>query len=225
MQDVDAIYNLVDFAERYEGVQLQSTAATVVNFAGILYNVIGSTHDPKIDGADWKQLLRNNGIGAAGTPTNQCYATAPPADPVSSHNAFSVGGHVTVNADGSVTGGTCYLMPLCSWHNNSARNGMPFNHVLTQMLRLSGYMQAEPAATFLARMPSAAPYRLVSVEGSQLINRELHEPQVLQLKAEQPQAEDQAPWPEHYLLFRQIHEGGETRYVIEDKRLPNQASS
>ena len=78
------------------------------------------------------------------------------------HPGFSVGGHVTPNADGNVpTGGDCYLMPLCSWHNSTARDGQVFQHTQTQMLELSGYMQGEPAATFLARMPGEAPLSLV----------------------------------------------------------------
>jgi hypothetical protein len=154
-QDI-ATEQLKQFVARFGDMRIQSTAAKVVSYSGDLYNVDGSTEDPKIDGKKWKPLLEFHGI------SGNCYANTPVPDGITSHPAFSVGGHVTPNDDGDVpVGGDCYLMPLCSWHNNTARDGQVFEHTKTKMLELSGYMQGESVATFLARMPGEAPLSLV----------------------------------------------------------------
>ncbi|MFC6663795.1 hypothetical protein [Deinococcus multiflagellatus] len=132
-----------------------------MTFTGDLYNVVGSTYDPKHVpghlGESWKALLISMGIAAS----SPCYVTNDPAPPDKSHPAFSVGGHMTVQSDGSVPNRTCFLMPLCSWHNSTSRDGIRFTHTLTQMLQLTGYMLGELAATFQLRLPSDAPYALL----------------------------------------------------------------
>lgn len=198
---------LRDFAIRYRDIELLSTGARVVHYEDVLYNVQGSTRDPDIDGENWKKLLISYGIGG------DCYATAPPPDREgTTHPRFMVGGHITPNADGRVPlGGICYLMPLCKWHNSTSRNGKPFEHEETEMLELSGFMEGDIAATFAARMPGDAAFRLVSVEGEALTARAIDEPQLHLLNAG-------AALPASYLVFRRVEEGGGVRFMIEDAR-------
>lgn len=198
---------LQDFADRYRGIVLLSTGARVVNYEGVLYNVQGSSDDPDIDGANWKELLIRNGI------ESPCYVTNPlPDRNGTSHPDFQVGGHMTTNADGHVpVGGTCYLMPLCKWHNSKGRDGTPFAHKETRMLKLSGYMEGDIAATFAARMPGEAAFRLVSVKGDGLTAHAFDEPQLRVFKA-RPDA------PKSYVVFRRVEAGGVVGFVIEDAR-------
>lgn len=145
---------------------ITSTGASVVNISGTLYNVDGSTPDPKrVPGykdKSWKDLLIAKGI-PSGSP---CYITnAVPAG--TSHPEFSVGGHMTPSSDGNVSvGGSCYLMPECQWHNNKARDGIAFYHSETAMLQLTGYMQGELGATFQIRLPCSEAFGLLyNLEG------------------------------------------------------------
>lgn len=149
-----------------EGEIITSTGATVVNISGTLYNVEGSTPDPKkVPGykdKTWKDLLIGNGIPA----NSSCYITnAVPAG--TTHPYFSVGGHMTPSSDGKVpTGGSCYLMPECQWHNNKARDRTAFYHSETAMLQLTGYMLGELAATFQLRLPCSEAFGLIyNLEG------------------------------------------------------------
>ncbi|MBA4491786.1 hypothetical protein [Paracoccus sp. S1E-3] len=98
---------LAGFADRHAGAILPSTAATLVDQAGPLYNVTGSSRDPDIDGQSWKRLLIVRGIDA-GAP---CYVARPPAGG-SSHPGFDLGGHMTPDPGGrAARGGTSYLCP------------------------------------------------------------------------------------------------------------------
>lgn len=224
MEDISAAQALANFAQLHAGIIIQSTSATVVTYAGDLYNVIGSTDDPKIDGASWKQLLIDKGIGTGAN--DHCYVTSPLPAPTekTTHPEFNVGGHMTINSDGSVpAGGTCYLMPLCKWHNSASRT-MAFSHSLTTILKLSGYMQAELAATFLARMPSSAPYTLVGVNGSNVFTADVDGLDTVSAWKGQQDASIGGSFPEHYILFRQIREGDKVSYIIEDTRLPDVAA-
>lgn len=198
---------LRDFATRYQHIGLLSTGARVVNHDGVLYNVEGSTDDPDIDGANWKELLIRNGIDG------DCYVTDPlPDRDGTSHPGFNVGGHMTPNADGHVPRGEiCYLMPLCKWHNSTSRDGTPFEHEETRMLELSGFMEGDIAATFAARMPGDAAYRLVSVEGAGVTTRAFDEPQLRLFNA-------RPALPASYLVFRRVEEDGAVQFVIEDAR-------
>lgn len=209
-----ATEQLKQFVAQFSGMRIQSTSAQVVSYTGGLYNVSGSTHDPKIGGQTWKTLLQAYGI------SGNCYANTPPPTGSTSHPAFSVGGHVTQNSNGSVsTGGQCYLMPLCSWHNSTARDGMIFQHTQTQMLKLSGYMQSEPAATFLARMPGEAPLSLVFLGDNGLSYRnivdEAEAPAKTLAAIDGPSAAAGGP----FLLLRQHSDGDTVTYTIEDSRL------
>ncbi|KPF46227.1 hypothetical protein [Rhizobium sp. AAP43] len=215
MNEQIAAQALADFVSRYSGIHIESTSATPVNYSGVLYNVDGSTPDPKIDGATWKQLLINYGINST------CYVTSPLPGGSTSHPQFSVGGHMTANADGSVpTGGSCYLMPLCYWHNSTSNNGVAFQHTNTYMLQLSGYMQGELAATFLARMPGDAPLRIVGADGNQLTIQPVDGPGLSAMKTPGMTDEPQLALPPHYIVFRQVEEAGRMRYVIEEVALP-----
>lgn len=215
MATPEAAQILKQFYEDFGDAVLKSTSATVVQYPGTLYNVDGSTDDPKIDGVTWKQLLIDNGING------NCYVTSPLPTDDSSHPSFNVGGHMTPNSDGSVAiGGICYLMPLCSWHNSKQRDGVPFAHTETTMLQLSGYMQAEPAATFLARQPGDAPYTMVGADGTRLTVHPIGKAQVAALKTARPLAAGEMSGPAHYLIFRQVHDGDAIRYVIDHASLP-----
>jgi hypothetical protein len=208
---------LADFYARYPGIGLLSTGARVVPYAGVLYNVEGSSIDPPLDPDGWKQLLLDNGIDG------DCYVTHPLPEEGRgrSHPADSVGGHMTPDAEGRVeTGGICYLMPLCKWHNHTRRNRTPFEHDETEMLELSGYMMADLAATFLARMPGEAEFRLVSVEGEALRVRAIDAPLVQLFNVHRDTGIADPALPRTYLRFRRVEEGGVVRFVIDDARLP-----
>lgn len=152
----EALGQLAAFAARAAMIDLFSTSARVVTLADPLYNVSGSSDDPQIDGKSWKELLKHYGI------SGDCFADTPVPPEGKTHPLFQVGGHMTLHADGSVPfGGTSYLMPLCKWHNSTSRNGIPFSHAQTRLVELSGYMEGEPAATFLARMSASTPLALV----------------------------------------------------------------
>lgn len=206
---------LIDFVQHNAGIRLFSTHADVVAFTGALYNVDGSSDDPEIDGYNWRSLLRERGVDG------NCYVTnvQPPAD--TSHPDFSVGGHMTVNQDGSVPfGGECYLMPLCSWHNSKSRDGMAFEHVETQMLKLFGYMQHEPLATFSARMASSAKFALVPLterDGAGLLSP----PRLGDLPTEMFKQMTHDEQSGFFVLLRQHEEDGQTFYEIEDAKLPD----
>ena len=154
------------FAKSAEPGKVRSTGARIVTFTGDLYNVDESSDDPSQVpghvGDSWSGLLVANELGGpCNAVTSGDYA--PP--PGSSHPGFDVGGHMTENADGTVTLGTCFLMPLCSWHNHKSRDGVPFALESQTVLKLTGYMQPEPAVTFLLRMPSDEPTAALVHEG------------------------------------------------------------
>lgn len=155
---INHIKRVRTFLEKFEDVRLFSTGFEVVDFAGDLYNVRGSTGDPIPGDADsWKDLLEDE----ADLTGAECYVTNVTAPGESSHPEFRVGGHMTPNEDGNVPeGGDCYLMPLCSWHNHHTREER-FEHSEIRMLRLTGYMQDELFATFALRLPSPSPFALL----------------------------------------------------------------
>ena len=171
---------LRDFVDRFGGATIRSTAAFTINYGDVLYNVDGSTIDPKINGLTWKRLLETNGIDG------NCYVTnETPAR--NSHPNFDVGGHMTPNPDGQVpVGADSYLMPLCHWHNNPARNGVAFTHDKTFMLKLTGFMQSEIAATFLARMPSEEANAVVFSSNQVITNANLTDEQLDALNHDAP---------------------------------------
>jgi hypothetical protein len=211
---------LARFAERLQSMRITSTGAAIVTFTGTLYNVKESTHDPKIDKLKWKQLLIR--MSAASTEckiTQACYADTPAAEKGSSHDAFSVGGHVTPNASGIFEPkGTCYLMPLCFWHNSTGRDGKAFSHKNTCMLELSGYMQAEPFETFAARLDGAAPAAIVYVGEDGLESRPLANPERETAKALGLARVADDRLPESFVILHRTQEDGETFYRIADSR-------
>nr|WP_315152798.1 hypothetical protein [uncultured Flavobacterium sp.] len=158
MEEIKDLERIKTFVDTLQNYRVESTGAAVVTVNANLYNVDGSTYDPKKipghEGDSWKKLLIDNGIN------HNCYVTNPNAGGV--HPEFTVGGHVTTNADGQVDdGGTCYLMPECAWHNNKARDGVQFTHTETQMLRLTGYNLGELPVTFKLRLPSDEPFAVL----------------------------------------------------------------
>lgn len=140
------------FIDIHRGAIVQSTGFLVVHYSGDLYNVSGSTPDPKAvpgyKGATWTKLLKGNSHFAG----KSCYVTDPGPKKPSTHPGFDVGGHMTPTSNGAVEDGECYLMPLCKWHNSPYRNGITFKHTETKMLKLIGYMQGDVALTFKMRM-------------------------------------------------------------------------
>lgn len=140
-----------------------STSATVVHIAQDVYNVTGSSKDPKIGGKSWKRLLKDNGI------TGPCYVTNQKPDrPDTSHQKGSwLGGHMALTKDGKIApGGDSYLMPLCSWHNSTKRNKKNFAHTRIKMLELGGYMEGQNAFTFHIRRKDLGEHR-IAVKGEQ----------------------------------------------------------
>lgn len=163
----DPLTRLARFVEDFGGATIRSTSAEVVDFYGELYNVDGSSPDPKIDGLSWRALLKAHGIDG------NCYVTNQP-DSEGSHPDFSVGGHMTPNSDGQVPfGGDSYLMPLCSWHNSTARNGVAFQHTETRVIKLSGFLQNELPETFMARMPSTERHSIVYSDHGRIAHADL----------------------------------------------------
>lgn len=157
--DIPGLEQVRKFVEAATMQNLGSTGATVVNYTNVLYNVDGSTDDPYVPPyKSWTKVF----IGVTGIENAECYVTNDPDGRGRSHPVFSKGGHMTINQDGSVeSGGKCYLMPLCSGHNNKSRDGIAFEHTNTKMVRLTGYMKGELAATFLLRLPNEHPYALL----------------------------------------------------------------
>src|SRR5690349_10282282 len=112
------------FVDEYRDRTIESTGASVVSCTVDLYNVVGSEPDPKRvpkhENQAWSALLTSYGIGG------YCYVTNAGAG---THPQFNVGGHMTPDDQGSVpVDGTCFLMPLCFWHNSTARDGVRFFH-------------------------------------------------------------------------------------------------
>lgn len=216
---------LADFVSRYEGTRLFSTSAQVVNFASALYNVSGSTSDPKVPGStSWMGLLiaYQSKSSLCTIDVSGCYVTGPPPAG-GNHPAFEVGGHMTTDSKGAVaTGGSCYLMPLCKWHNSTSKNGVAFTHSKTCMLQLAGYMQAEPAATFMARFDGKEAGAIVYLSGEGLTYRALPEAglksSAMSALPDLPDdlAEDGVPL--NHAILHCVEEDGETFYRIADSR-------
>lgn len=213
--EIPGMQQVLDFVERQQKNGILSTGAKRVDFSGDLYNVDGSTSDPKKipghDGVAWKQLLIEYGINA------NCYVTN--ANPEGSHPDFSVGGHMTTDPSGDViTGGRCYLMPLCFWHNGKKNDGVRFTHSNTAMLELSGYNLGELAATFQLRLPSKMPYAILYLSDSGWKHQDLSEDEAKNIKA------DFIPRigggkEANYVLFERVH-GADTLHYIRDVNLP-----
>ncbi len=127
---------------------------------GSLFNVIGSTDDPEVDGLNWKNLFLSYFPDA-----DECYVISGNT-PVrgKSHPQFDVGGHVCTGSSRELKPNEdCYLMPLCKAHNNG--NDYEFITYHTPILKLKGYMTADVALTFMARMDDELPYSLVFSQG------------------------------------------------------------
>jgi hypothetical protein len=212
-----ATEQLKHFVEQFGAMQILSTGARAVDYAGELYNVEGSTPDPHIDGRNWKRLLQAHGI------SGNCFADTPQAPDGSSHPGFSVGGHVTPDPGGRVAiGGICYLMPLCYWHNGKANDGKPFEHQQTRILELSGYMQGEPAATYLARMSTEAPLALIFLGDEGLSYRNIGEDSASLEKTIEMAAPIEgagATGAQRFVLLRRNFDGEAATYTVADARL------
>lgn len=153
------------FIKRYANIGLLSTGAKLVDFSDDLYNVAGSTDDPREvpenKGVTWKKLFfRFTNLAEA-----SCYVTNYIPEEESSHPDFSVGGHMTPNSNGIVSiGELSYLMPLCKWHNNTNRNGQAFKHTETRMVELTGFMEGDSVVTFALRLPSEEKYSFLFLD-------------------------------------------------------------
>jgi len=138
-----------------------STTAKVTNVSADVFNVRGSSGDPKIGGKSWKQLLKDKGINGPCYVTNQ-----KPKKPNTSHDKGTwLGGHMALTKDGKIEpGGTSYLMPLCAWHNSTARDEKKFEHRKIKMLELGGYMEGQNAFTFHMRRRDLGEFRILHQE-------------------------------------------------------------
>ena len=212
-----SIGRLQEFVDRFEGQRLFSTSANVVTYTAPLYNVIGSTSDPKIPGyPSWNYLLQQFGIGVGSN--DHCYVD--PQTPDHSHPAFQVGGHMTPNQDGTVpTTGICYLMPLCKWHNGKGNNHVAFAHSLTQILELHGYMTSEPAATFMARMSGQAPAALVFAADEGLLFQTLSPEEMERVERKSVAEALGASAPDNHIVLRRQGTGAESFYTIKRVQL------
>lgn len=143
------------------GAIIYSTSAEVVNISVDVYNVTGSHKDPPIGRKSWKRLLKDNGIYGPCYVTNQT-----PDRPDTTHDQGKwLGGHMALTKDGVIPhGGTSYLMPLCAWHNSTARNRHNFEHNKTKMLKLGGFMEGQNAFTFHMRRKDLGEYRVLHQE-------------------------------------------------------------
>lgn len=105
------------FREHMNGI-IYSTHAKPIDLSVDVYNVKGSSDDPKLS-ASWKALLEEYEIYGPCYVTNQ-----KPDKPDTSHDKGTwLGGHMALTKDGLVEpGGITYLMPLCAWHNSKSRD-------------------------------------------------------------------------------------------------------
>lgn len=213
MTDIQGIYPVAEFVKSLNEPGLLSTSCQVVSYNGKLYNVNGSTRDPKM-GESWKQLLINYGIN------RNCYVTSPPAGG-KSHPQFDVGGHMTPNQDGSVPdGGQCYMMPLCHGHNAKSMDGKAFSHTETKILKLSGYMQGELAATFQLRLPSTDPYAVLYYADGDWKYKNLSEEQAADLRANVFDKIGGGQVIEHYALVKRVQKDSQTLHNLQSFKLP-----
>ncbi len=215
MEHTQEIKQMANIVSQWGGNHVESTAAANVNYSGTLYNVEGSTDDPHIGGHNWKPLLISMGIDG------DCYVTNANPGLGTSHPGFNVGGHMTPNSSGDVAnGGTCYLMPLCSWHNNTARDGVAFSHTETSMLQLSGYMQDEMAVTFMARLPSDEPFSLMYYSDGKWQHKNLSKSEEAKLSSKGLSSDILGSKLDHYVLLKRVVQDGQTNYVVHSKQLP-----
>ena len=214
MNDLASSTNLAKLIDQWGTVGIKSTGASLVNYSGVLYNVDGSSTDPQIDGNSWKRLLLSHGID------EPCYvANQTPAG--NSHPDFNVGGHMTPKADGFVEVGTdSYLMPLCSWHNSKARDGVAFQHDKTLVLKLSGFMQSEIAASFMARLPSEESFAIVYSSGGRWENANLTAQQAAAVEAGNLPSVLKLKEPSPYVLLERKERENQSRYFVRKSDLP-----
>ncbi|MCL7986634.1 hypothetical protein M8998_01645 [Sphingobacterium sp. lm-10] len=212
MNEIKHLERIKTFLHELEAGRIQSTGATVVDFAGVLYNVDGSSDDPKRipdhNGENWKPLLVAFGID------HDCYVTNAVPAPGASHPAGWLGGHMTTNANGQVAnGGTCYLMPLCSWHNSTSRNGVAFAHTETRMLELTGYNLGELPVTFALRLPSEMPFAVLFYENDEWKFKNISHNEAIKLKSSVHKLSSIQP-VEHYVLIERKWDDRTTYHAL-----------
>ena len=88
---------VTQFFKQHMGGIIYSTSAKAVDISTDLYNVTGSSKDPKL-GKSWKKLLKEYGI------VGPCYVTnQKPDKPNTIHDKGTwLGGHMALNQDGVV---------------------------------------------------------------------------------------------------------------------------
>lgn len=208
-ETAEATRLLREFVEAYKGTIIESTGFSKVTATLPVYNVIGSTDDPKIPKfPTWKLLLEGDGFKGC-----SCFV---PGVKDRSHPGFDVGGHMTNQADGSVKNGTCYLMPLCKLHNGKGFEKVPFNSLTsTTMLQLTGYKPKDIAATFLARLSGDAPAALIYRRGQGIDHhRLLDRKSASREKLFETLVADGPGQPEDYLVLERVTEKGRAAYRI-----------
>lgn len=186
--------------------ELLSTGASKVEFSGILYNVTNSSKDPKkIPGYNSNSSWTTIFYGETGLENEECYVTnQKPPEGKGNHPAFEAGGHMTTTKSGVVeTGGITYIMPLCAWHNNPARNGKPFEHTKTTMVKLTGFMEGDTPLTFMMRLPSTEKYSVLFIdpETNKLDIKNMPDNEVLNQNLREKITSDKKPDVENFVLF------------------------
>lgn len=201
---------------------IESTGASVVtNVTAPVYNVSGSSSDPHIGGKAWATLFNDTMNAAHAAFPAQCFV-GPSAPSGGNHNDYRVGGHMTYNSNNTVTGGTCLLMPLCSWHNSTARNSQAFGPIQSTMVQLTGYQLAEPAALFEARLDGKAAHAIVyeTVDGRLTFRTFDEPPEIGRAKLFEDAAVSAADGrPDTYVELRRVEADGRTAYEIVDSRV------
>jgi len=111
-------------------------------------------------------------------------------------------------------------MPLCSWHNNKARDGVKFTHTSTKMLKLTGYMQGEPAATFQARLPSDDRFAIVYFSEGAWEHENLSDAQAADVNSSGIPNVSAGCEIEYYVLFKRVRKKTRILHVVREARLP-----
>ena len=122
---------------------------------------------------------------------------------------------MTTDPQNHVVDGTCFLVPLCKWHNNNY-DTQPFTMRSKSMVILYGYMQADTAATFLARLGGGAPFAMVYLSDEGPRHLYLAEPPASTTGALLPSGVSSAGVPGDHVLLRREVRDGRLVYLIEN---------
>lgn len=136
------------------------------------------------------------------------------------HPQFNVGGHMTPDPEGYVAyGADSYLMPLCSWHNQKNRDGVDFKLRNSLVLRLSGYMMGEVAASFTARLPAKERFAIINTDDDEIKSINLSDKDEKNVEKGRLRESGLRYDPEKFVLIERIHQDTDYRYFLRDTEL------